>query len=294
MGQVSRLLITLFLLGFISLSLPVSALQAAPSDYSNESRELLQQKLALMQRMLENSASARRIDNGDSSLAKERLAHARDHVAVAQQAMDARRFDAVREKLEQAMQFYSAASGSVADAIDRGDAQRTRFNELSVSIESFRLYVQRAMVKSEDDNPLDADQLSSLLQLAGNLGQHENYGEANEVLNEAYMLTITAVSALKGGTTIVYSQDFDTPEQEYLYELERYKGLLQLFDLVSPDGQLPDKYQWTRKSLKHSEDAFKEAEDLAGRAAYPDALRSLEVASKQLTQVLRLLGLPLS
>ncbi|HEY5717719.1 MAG TPA: hypothetical protein VIS52_04435, partial [Motiliproteus sp.] len=194
----------------------------------------------------------------------------------------------------QAMQFYSSASGTVADATDKGDAQRTRFNELSVSIESFRLYVQRAMVKSEDENPLDGDHLSSLMQLAGNLGQHENYGEANEVLNEAYMLTITAVSALKGGTTIVYSQDFDTPEQEYHYERERYKGLLQLFQMVSPDGELPAKYKWTEKSLQSSDASYQQAEQRAERAEYPLALKELETATKQLTQVLRLLGLPIS
>jgi len=292
MNHLSRPLITLLLFGL--LNLPANALQAAQNDYSAESRQLLQQKLSLMQRVLESSASARRIDQGDSDLAKSRLAHARDQFSVAKQALDARRYDAAREKLEQAMQFYSAASGSVADAIDKGDAQRTRFNELSVSIESFRLYVQRAMVKSEDDNPLDGDQLSSLMQLAGNLGQHENYGAANEVLNEAYMLTITAVSALKGGTTIVYSQDFDTPEQEYLYELERYKGLLQLFQMVSPDGTLPDKYRWTEKSLQSSEAAFRQAQQRAEQAEYPLAIKDLETATKQLTQVLRLLGLPIS
>jgi len=292
MNHLTRPLVTLLLFGLFNF--PANALQAAPSDFSAESRELLQQKISLMQRMLENSASARRIDQGDSDQAKQSLAHARDQFAVAKQALNARRYDAAREKLEQAMQFYSSASGSVADAIDKGDAQRSRFNELSVSIESFRLYVQRAMVKSEDNNPLDADQLSSLMQLAGNLSQHENFGEANDVLNEAYMLTITAVSALKGGTTIVYSQDFDTPEQEYLYERERYKGLMQLFQMISPDGQLPDKFKWTGKSLQNSSNAFQQAELRASRAEYPAAIKDMEAATKQLTQVLRLLGLPIS
>ncbi|WP_207063279.1 hypothetical protein [Motiliproteus sp. SC1-56] len=286
--------LVLFVGVLILFSLQAKALQAAPEKPAATSQALLQQKYALLQHMLEHSASTQRIEQGANDLARERLNHARDQLRVAQQALEAGQLDAAREKINQAMQFYSSAAGNVADPTDKGEAQQTRFKELSVSIESFRLYVQRAMVKSEDDNPLDGERLDNLLQLASHLADHGNYGQANELLNEAYMLTITAVSALKGGTTIVYSQDFDTPEQEYLYELERYKGLQKLFKLLSPSGELPAKYQWTRPSLDESAAYFDQAQTLAGRADYPQALEQLNEASKKLTQVLRLLGLPLS
>jgi hypothetical protein len=284
------LLVIICLLALVSL--PAKALQAAQTLPDN--RHLLQQKYDLLQQRLEQSASTQRIRAGTDSLAKERLDHARDQLQVARQALQAGQLDAAREKIDQAMTFFSTAAGKAADAIDRGEAQQTRFKELSVSIESFRLYVQRAMVKSEDENPLDSERLGNLLQLASYLADQGNYGEANELLNEGYLLTITAVSALKGGTTIVYSQEFDTPEQEYLYELERYRGLTKLFLLLSPSGELPAKYRWTRASLDASETAYAQAQTLADQAAYPQALETLQQASEKLTQVLRLLGLPLS
>ena len=276
------------------ISLPAKALQAAAADAGQPSQALLQQKLDLMQRMLENSSSSRRISSQGNDLAKQRISHARDHLNVARQALQSNQLKDAADRLEQAMTFYSSAASEVADATDRGDAQRTRFNELSVSIESFRLYVQKALVQSDEPSPLDPIQLSNLMQLAAQLGQHQNYGEANDVLNEAYMLTITAVSALKGGTTIVYSNEFETPEQQFEYELERYRGLLQLFKMVIPEGKLPSKYSWTEKSVGVSNKAYKRAVKLAGNAEYPQALEQIDEASKKLTQVLRLLGLPIS
>ncbi|MEH6471626.1 MAG: hypothetical protein V7752_10260 [Halopseudomonas sp.] len=276
------------------LTLASIKVQAATMDQDPLNPFLLQQKLSLMQRMLENSSSTRRIINGDNPLAQQRLDFARDHVSVAEKAIASGQLGSASEKIEQAMKLYSTAAATVADATDKGDAQHTRFNELSVSIESFRLYVQKAVVQSNEPSPLDQQQLSSMMQLAAQLGQHQHYGEANDVLNEAYMLTITAVSALKGGTTIVYSTELDTPEQQYQYELERYKGLMQLYKMVIPEGKAPAKYNWTKKSLGKSEKAFNKANHLAKQSDYPQALEQLDQATKDLTKMLRLLGLPIS
>ena len=270
------------------------AFQASASELAAFDPELLQQKISLIQRMLDSSSSARRIVQGSDNLAAQRLSHARDYLAVAKQALSTGQLKDAAEKLEQSMKLYSAAAATVASTTDRGEAQHTRFNELSVSIESFRLYVQKAVVQSNEPSPLDQQQLSSMMQLAAQLGQHQNYGEANDVLNEAYMLTVTAVSALKGGTTIVYSNELDTPEQQYQYEYERYKGLMQLFKMVIPDGKTPPKYGWTKQSLAKSEAAFSKANLLAEQQDFPQALQLLDQAANVLTQMLRMLGLPIS
>lgn len=282
------------LLLFILASTIAAALQAALVEQNTADPELLQQKLNLMQRMLQHSSSTRRIAAGNDSLTQQRLSIARDHLSVAQQALETGQLNAAAEKLEQSMLLYTSAAATVASSTDKGDAQRTRFNELSVSIESFRLYVQKALVQSHEPSPLDQQQLNSMMLLAAQLGQHQNYGEANEVLNEAYMLTITAVSALKGGTTIIYSNELDTPEQQYQYESERYKGLLQLFKMVIPDGKTPAKFNWTKQPLAKSEAAYQKSGQLAQQSDYPQALQLIDQAAKDLTKILRMLGLPIS
>lgn len=292
MAQSKRLTLSLLLL-LCLVSLPARAIQAA-AHQPELNPDLLEQKLSLMDRMLHSSASSRRIQTQGSEQAKQRLQQANDHFLVAAQALGAGQLRPTYDALEQAMTFYSAAAATVADATDKGEAQKTRYQELSVSVESFRLYVQKAMLQSNEPSPLDAEMLASLMQLAGELGRHQHYGQANEVLNEAYMLTITAVSALKGGTTIVYSNTFETPAQQYDYELERYKGLMQLYEMVIPDGDLPAKYRWTQKPLSHSEQSYNKAIQLAKQSDYPQALKQLDDATKKLTQVLRMLGLPIS
>lgn len=266
----------------------------APLLHAAANQALLQQKLSLMQRMLANSSSIQRISGAADPLALQRLTLARDHTSLAEQALNSGQLDLAAEKLEQSMQLYSAAAATVASVTDRGDAQHTRFNELSVSIESFRLYVQKAVVQSNEPSPLDQQQLSSMMQLAAQLGQHQNYGEANDVLNDAYLLTITAVSALKGGTTIVYSTELDTPEQQFEYQEQRYQGLLQLFRMVIPDGSIPKKYSWTRESLAKSDSAYQQARHLAEQKNYAQALLQIDQAAKDLTKMLRMLGLPIS
>jgi hypothetical protein len=256
--------------------------------------QLLQQKYELVSRVLSSSTTTTRINNSNHPLAKERLYHAKDQLRVASAALKAGQLKSALGSINQAMKFYAMASGTVADTIQKGEAQKTRFNEYSVSIESFRLYVQRALLNSNGDNPLDTEHLNNLLQLASHLAEQNNYGEANDLLSEAYMLTITAVSALKGGTTIVYSLDFETPEQEYHYELERYKGLVKLLTMINPNGVLPAKLKDSESTLDASKNAFKNAKRLANRNEFPRALETISLASKELTKVLRMLGLPIS
>ncbi|MEH6626462.1 MAG: hypothetical protein V7739_08455 [Motiliproteus sp.] len=258
------------------------------------SPELIRQKLDLMERMISQSSRSEKINQGPDGLAKQQLQQAQDQMALAEQALKSGQTKLASKYIEQAMLFYATATGKVADATDKGDAQATRYKELSVSIESFRLYVDRAISKSHEPNPLDTENLQHLMQLATHLGNQKNYGAANEVLNEGYMMTIMAVSALKGGTTIVYSQDFDTPEEEYHYQLERYKSLQRLLKMVSPGDKLPSKYSWAQKPLESSREAYQESTKLAQRKAHKEALEVIGQASKKLTQVLRVLGLPIS
>ncbi len=267
---------------------------AASAASKSASPELVRQKLELMERMINQSSRSQQINHGPDALAKQQLVRAQDQMNLAQQALKTGQTKQAAERIEQAMLFYATASGKVADATDKGDAQATRYKELSVSIESFRLYVERAVSKTKEASPLDTENLQHLMQLATHLGKQKNYGAANEVLNEGYMMTIMAVSALKGGSTIVYSQEFETPEQEYPYQLERYKSLQRLLKMVSPGDRLPKKYAWAEKSLDSSRESYKQASKLADRKSHKDALVAISQASKQLTQVLRVLGLPIS
>lgn len=256
--------------------------------------EGLEEQLALMQRMLDQSDSAKRISSSDEASAQDRLQKARELLVHARTALRDGDLEQAAALLDRASNTYVAAAGALSQGTGSNDPERTRFNELSVSIESFRLYLQEAAVKSGEDNPLDQQQLNRLLQLASRLRQEGNYAEANSVLSEAYMHTITAVSALKGGDTIVYSQDFATPEQEYAYQLERYRGLQQLLDMISPGEELPSEYRWAARSLEGSQQDFIKARERAAEQEFQKALQNLDAASRKLTWVLRLLGLPIA
>lgn len=128
---------------------------------------------------------------------------------------------------------------------------------------------------------------SSLLARQTKLPEAIKQGEA------AKRLAIEAMVKLKSGQTVTHSLKFESPADEYAYELRRFDSNEMLVAMNLRETQ-PEAAQ--RQRLAGELDEAQRLKQLAAAAAasgrHGDAVRHMETASAHLTRALQALGVP--
>ena len=115
--------------------------------------------------------------------------------------------------------------------------------------------------------------------------------EARSMLDAAYESVKASLEQLRGGDTLVRELNFETPEDEYLYELDRNDTHRMLVEVL-----LAEKMQ--ASPMRKTADAFiskagelrQEAEEAAGKKKFEDAIRLLEESTTEFIRAIRSAG----
>ncbi|MDH5572175.1 MAG: hypothetical protein OEY89_10440 [Gammaproteobacteria bacterium] len=121
------------------------------------------------------------------------------------------------------------------------------------------------------------------------------YGRAVAVLLEVEEQLERAITLAREKETIVYKLEFDNPESEYKYEMERnikYQYLVGML-LKSSDIKIKSKNSLIKKSLDHNENVVSEAKTLFERGEINLAISTLEKGTLTLMRALRMAGMSL-
>lgn len=136
------------------------------------------------------------------------------------------------------------------------------------------------------------ERIDALLAEARRLAQETRLAEAVRLGEQAKRLAIATMVRLKSGETVTHSLKFDTPADEYAYELRRFDSNVMLVTMNLEDktdaalrGRVSAEIESARQ-LKAS--AVGEA--AAGR--HVAAVKQMETASGHLTRALQALGVP--
>lgn len=202
----------------------------APRD-----RTVVEQKRALVERLLVESRIADGEVRGRSAEAREKLSSATQLVARARTQLDKGEIAAADGSLNDAMRLISVARSIAAEPGTRSDAEQTRFNELVQSIEvleaSYLRNVERRSVWLAEVGDEDLKRVKILVDRAKGMALSGRLPEANAVLVKAQRDMISSYNGLLGTApmVIVYDLRFNSLEEEYRYESERgrdYAGLI--------------------------------------------------------------------
>ena len=282
----------LLLMGWGNLCLA----QTAGADNTEQKRKLIEQKIRLID-MLVNSPAAKSAAAGRDADSALLVAKGQQAFEAAKQALASNRLDEATQLLDEALKSVSSASRKIsADGSGLSEsAQRKSLADMAEQVATYRASVvdltRDGKVAAQAQQLLRRiDELSSE---SKQLAEGGRLGDANKKMASAYKLTVEEISKLRAGQEVIMSLKFETPMDEYVYEQKRFGSTLIMVDMMIRDGhaegqkrKLVDDFVTEGHKLKGL------AETQASAQQHPKAVTLMENASRQLNRALQLMGVP--
>jgi len=284
--------------GKVDLSAPPAAAAGAATAAAaaTVSANEVKQKLAFADMYVGQSETANRIKGSGNDEARDLYHQAQDQLAQAHARLDAGAPGDALPFVDESLRLMTAAAGLVPKVSQR-EAQRARYKELLDGVRTYEASYQRnfaIMAKQKGGAKLrriDLDAIHTATAEAQRLADDEKYDEAIDRLTEAQTTLTTALTELLHQQTMSYELVFDTPKEEYEYELSRYESYEELIPLAIEQKRPPeqtmklvDQFVTKAKGIKTQSDP------VAASGNYPQAILMLQGATSHIERALNLMG----
>lgn len=246
--------------------------------------------------MLVNGKGAKRVLASDNDEAKRLLASARKGLAASREKL-------LSGALSEALMLADQAVKDAGDASKLVPSEDTvaqlsqRHDELLHEIEDFEASYETnyARLAKAGDVPEDAEydkaKVASLKESARSLAAKGDYAKANAKLEQAQAIVTQGLHKMLDSKTLVYELKFDSPLDEYEYELKRFTGYEELVpvavEMKKPAaGALKLMDSFLDKARKRRD----EAKIKAREGDYGAAIGMMQQATKTVRRALRMVG----
>jgi hypothetical protein len=270
----------------------------APSPAVDASRQLVEQKAEFLKRVLSDSPAAKRIEASNNAAAKKYLASAQENYQSALLSIKNNDMAAADKQLNEATSAAGKARQLVPDPHVQNFESRVRYAQLLDSVEALRITYQRQLQRARPQptgtgaNDALLTKVAQLVDSAKGLAQSEQVMQANKSLAEAERMLMVGMSRVLGSKTIEYAQRFETPAEEYAYELERNRSYADLIpialDRFKASGEA---LRQTRQFTEANRGLREQAQRHADAKDYPAALTAVRSGTTQLQSALAAAGL---
>ncbi|MDH4283781.1 MAG: hypothetical protein OEV35_00530 [Gallionellaceae bacterium] len=260
----------------------------------------LVQKQSFARSLVEDAATAERIKASPDPEAQRLLAAAKESYSSALAAMKDGDYAAAEKQLNEAMSAMGKARRLAPDAAALIAKQRAEYAERLQGVEalekSYLSTIKNAKHKpgskeSEADNSASMG-ISRLLEAARKHAKENRFGDALRTLDKAEQVTRAALNRVLGSTTIDYAMKFDSPAEEFAFELERNRSYVDLVPIAIAEYKPKEEARQTIDALvKLSREAVDQARVFADKKDYQRALESVRSATEYLMNALGVAGL---
>lgn len=250
----------------------------------------LPMKLDYAEGVIMRSKSAERIESSDNEEAKAVLAEAREKYKQARQAQSDGEFEKSETLANEAIRLVTTAAMKVPNRMDDKAVQEKRYKDLLAQIETYRGWEHQS---SDIDAETQAQMDKAILEIekAAEYAAKEDYAKANEFLGMALNIVIQVKNSSLKERTFSYDLNFETPIDEYKYELARNDDYLRLIPIAITQKQpsagiqsLMDRFVQKAKVKRH------DAESQFESKQYEDAVLTMQESTKELLSALKIAG----
>lgn len=255
----------------------------------SETERLLSQKALMLEVYLGSEKVAEALRSGDADTVGV-VERARADLAKGAEALEKGDLAHAEQNLDSGMRQISTLALRQGARAEDPAVKKADFMARRRQIESFI----RALEAGSDTTALSpwAGRLAvarKALQHADGLYGQEKYAEANAQLISIYEDVVVIVSEARRNQSIIYRLNFDTPADEYAYELERNKSYEILVDIAIAEKQKSDKIlrPYVQVLVGQSRELQEAARVHAANGDHVKAIRTLEDATSHLVQALR-------
>lgn len=250
-------------------------------------------RLGHVQRLIEESSAAKRIEASGNDQAKALREKARRMHRQAVAAHTAGKHEQADELLAQATRFMFEA---VQLAETNSDANLKKIRDFDARAESV-VALTTAFERICDEKKCKLAETEEVIRSvrektaeANRLRDSGDVDAARARLDEAYVAIKIAVEHQRSGDTLVRSLSFASKEEEYVYELDRNDTHRMLIKLLLEEGGR-SKAANLQKFLQDAQALRGQAEKEAAAGKYEAAVQSLESSTTELVRALRRAGI---
>lgn len=269
--------------------------EAGEAGDREDQHRLIAQKLSLLQAYL-SSESMRRVREDGNIEVTALVTEAETHLETARRSLAANRLEEAGEALDKGLRSASMASSFAARPQRSAEQESRQYAKLDGQIRSYLDSMDGALRNGAPENRPEETlaRIDALVSDAARLADSGQYRKANKILTEAYQMTVTLVSRLRKGATLVSTLNFATPADELEYERRRNGSYEMLVGIMLEERQGGNKSlkRMAEKYVGESHTLREKAERQAAAGDYRAAIQSMEEATGRLVRVLQAGGLP--
>lgn len=281
----NKLIFTLFLLPTL--------IGTVGSAHSQTSKESISSRIHNMSKLLNDSSGARQVINSSNSEAKQKRQKALKLYQQASERLNNGANDEATELLNQSAKLMFEAIKISTPVSLTENKNIINYGQRKESVIALRDAFNRISDENHEEKSKQKvnNQLKKLITQADALLKNGENAKARTEIDKAYHLLKVSIESVRSGQTLVRSLQFDTKEQEYLYEVDRNETHSMLISLLVDEKNKTDKVK--KKVIKFVEDASllrQQADAYAADDAYDIAIELLEQSTKQLVRAIRSAG----
>jgi len=252
-----------------------------------DSTDELAPRIAMVRTLLFDSSAARRIEDSEDEPAKLKRQQA---ISVFEEAIVPGDIDTRKAKLNDAVALLYASAALVSDNSGSDQKYREDLDRRQRSLDALLVAHERIMVEkgTADEHTalladIDADIRSVETMLSAN-----KIDQAREHLDRAYEKTRLSVEQSREGETLLRELKFETPEDEFQYELDRNDTHRMLLTVLLQEKMKNERVKDRVHSYVEEADKLREsATDQASDQHFDEAITLLERSTAELVKAIR-------
>jgi tetratricopeptide (TPR) repeat protein len=268
-------------------------LTAQAATNTDKQRKLAEQKLKLVEMLVNSPAAKKKFVDSDADAA-DLIESGRTLITSARNHMGEGEYTQALQALDEALRQISRANKKRSGELSVS-AQEKRLREMGERVASYRESMVELVHNEKIAEAAQSllENVDALVNEANQLAAANRWGEANKKMAAAYKLEVEEISRLREGEEVLITLNFETPADEYAYEQKRFDSNMILVNMKMDEGspssrqrRLVDGFVSKANSLKTEAEAHAVASD------YKDAIQLMEQAAKQLNRALSSMGIP--
>ena len=261
--------------------------------HSQVTKEAISSRIHNMSKLLNDSSGARQVINSSNSEAKQKRQKALKLYQQASEKLNNGANDDATELLNQSAKLMFEAIKMSTPISMTENKNIINYGQRKESVIALRDAFNRISDENhEEDSKLKVNrQLEQLITQADELLNKGENAKARTEIDKAYHLLKVSIESIRSGQTLVRSLQFETKEQEYLYEVDRNDTHSMLISLLVDEKDKTDNVK--KKVIGFVEDARilrQQGDAYAADDAYDIAIELLEQSTKQLVRAIRSAG----
>jgi tetratricopeptide (TPR) repeat protein len=250
-------------------------------------------KLGYVQRLLTDSSAAEKVEQSGNAQALEMKAEAQAHFDRASELHAAGDADAAEAELRESIRLLTEAARTAQGESAVTPKQSNDYGQRRDSVEALAMAHDRiATEKGLDDMNRELQaKVANDLSASDALLEAGKGGEARSMLDATYETVKSSLETLRGGDTLVRELNFETKEDEYLYELDRNDTHQMLVQVLFAEKMASSPMRATAEGFIETAATLRtEAETAAAKKNYEEAIELLENSTKELIRAIRSAG----